>query len=74
MAASILPVQSDPTLLAEIRRYGKFDPTGCYQCGSCTTLVRSGRGFCDFSSQKHSLRFAGTEATAPRKPRPVGLP
>src|SRR5579864_424417 len=36
MAASILPVQSDPTLLAEIRRYGKFDPTGCYQCGSCT--------------------------------------
>lgn len=36
MAASILPVQSDPALLAEIRRYGKFDPTGCYQCGSCT--------------------------------------
>ena len=28
--------QSDPTLLAEIRRYGKFDTTGCYQCGSCT--------------------------------------
>src|ERR1035438_10601015 len=26
----------DPTLLADIRRYGKFDPTGCYQCGSCT--------------------------------------
>jgi ferredoxin-like protein FixX len=36
MVAGILPVQSDPTLLAEIRRYGKFDPTGCYQCGSCT--------------------------------------
>ncbi len=36
MAAGTLPVQSDPTLLAEIRRYGKFDPTGCYQCGSCT--------------------------------------
>jgi quinone-modifying oxidoreductase, subunit QmoC len=36
MAAGILPVQSDPTLLADIRRYGKFDPTGCYQCGSCT--------------------------------------
>lgn len=26
----------DPTLLADIRRYGKFDPSGCYQCGSCT--------------------------------------
>jgi ferredoxin len=29
-------VQSDPTLLADIRRYGQFDTTGCYQCGSCT--------------------------------------
>lgn len=36
MAAGTLPVQSDPTLVADIRRYGKFDPTGCYQCGSCT--------------------------------------
>ena len=36
MAGSVLQVQSDPTLLADIRRYGKFDPTGCYQCGSCT--------------------------------------
>ena len=26
----------DPKLIADIRRYGKFDPTGCYQCGSCT--------------------------------------
>ena len=36
MAAGTLLVQSDPTLLADIRQYGKFDPTGCYQCGSCT--------------------------------------
>jgi len=35
MAVEALPV-CDPTLLADIRRYGKFDPTGCYQCGSCT--------------------------------------
>jgi hypothetical protein len=26
----------DPTLLAEVRRYGKFDVTGCFNCGSCT--------------------------------------
>ena len=25
----------DPTLLAEVRRYGKFDVTGCFNCGSC---------------------------------------
>jgi len=35
MATATVPV-SDPTLLNDIRRYGKFDPTGCYQCGSCT--------------------------------------
>jgi len=27
---------ADPSLLADIRRYGMLDPTGCYQCGSCT--------------------------------------
>jgi len=36
MVARALPVESDPTLLADIRRYGKFDTAGCYQCGSCT--------------------------------------
>ncbi len=35
MAVGAVPV-SDPTLLAEVRRFGKFDTTGCYQCGSCT--------------------------------------
>ena len=29
-------VRCDPTLLADIRRYGRFDTSGCYQCGSCT--------------------------------------
>ncbi|MFZ0200468.1 MAG: 4Fe-4S dicluster domain-containing protein [Candidatus Sulfotelmatobacter sp.] len=56
MAAGTLPVQSDPTLLADIRRYGKFDPTGCYQCGSCTLscdLVGDSATF-----PRRSLRFA----------------
>jgi ferredoxin len=26
----------DPTLLEEVRKYGKFDVTGCFNCGSCT--------------------------------------
>jgi ferredoxin len=25
----------DPTLLAEVRRYGRFDVSGCFNCGSC---------------------------------------
>ncbi|MFZ0863062.1 MAG: 4Fe-4S dicluster domain-containing protein [Candidatus Sulfotelmatobacter sp.] len=56
MAVGTLPVQSDPTLLAEIRRYGKFDPTGCYQCGSCTIscdLVEDSVTF-----PRRSIRFA----------------
>jgi quinone-modifying oxidoreductase, subunit QmoC len=36
MAVGALPVQSDPTLLADIRRFGTFDSAACYQCGSCT--------------------------------------
>jgi heterodisulfide reductase subunit C len=29
-------IKSDPTLLAEVRKYGKFDTNACYQRGSCT--------------------------------------
>lgn len=36
MASSTLPVVSDPRLLEDIRRYGKFDSAACYQCGTCT--------------------------------------
>ena len=56
MAVGALPVQSDPTLLADIRRYGKFDPTGCYQCGSCTLscdLVEDSATF-----PRRSIRYA----------------
>ena len=56
MAVDILPVQSDPTLLAEIRRYGKFDPTGCYQCGSCTLSCDLVAGSATFP--RRSIRYA----------------
>jgi len=26
----------DPKLLSEVRKYGEFDVTGCFNCGSCT--------------------------------------
>jgi len=28
--------RTDPNLLSEVRKYGKFDTNACYQCGSCT--------------------------------------
>ena len=56
MAAGTLPVQSDPTLVADIRRYGKFDPTGCYQCGSCTLSCDLVEGSVTFP--RRSIRYA----------------
>jgi len=57
MAVGALPVQSDPTLVADIRRYGTFDGAACYQCGSCTLS-------CD---------LVDGEATFPRKSIRYGL-
>jgi quinone-modifying oxidoreductase subunit QmoC len=56
MAVGTLPIQSDPTLLAEIRLYGKFDPTGCYQCGSCTLSCDLVGGSVTFP--RTSIRYA----------------
>ncbi|MGD0659980.1 MAG: 4Fe-4S dicluster domain-containing protein [Syntrophorhabdales bacterium] len=28
--------ECDPTLVAEVRRYGHFDVAGCFNCGTCT--------------------------------------
>jgi len=63
MAVGILPVQSDPTLLADIRRYGKFDPTGCYQCGSCTISCDLVSDFASFP--RKSIRYSLLGLRAP---------
>ena len=63
MAVRAFPIQSDPTLLAEIRRYGKFDTAGCYQCGSCTVsceLVSDAATF-----PRKSIRYALLGLRAP---------
>lgn len=41
-------MKSDPTLLAEIRQYGAFDTSACYQCGSCTIT-------CNFADESASF-------------------
>lgn len=63
MAVRAFPIQSDPRLLADIRRYGKFDTTGCYQCGSCTLsceLVSDSATF-----PRKSIRYALLGLRAP---------
>ncbi len=63
MGVGILPVQSDPTLLEDIRRYGKFDTDGCYQCGSCTISCDLGTDLANFP--RKSIRFALLGLRAP---------
>lgn len=39
-----LPLESDPGFLEELRRYGPFDPTGCFQCGTCSATCSLAEG------------------------------
>ena len=55
METETVPV-SDPTLLADIRRYGKFDTTGCYQCASCTVCCELVTDFVSFP--RKNIRYA----------------
>jgi ferredoxin len=34
----MIKIKSDPKLLADVRKYGKFDTNACLQCGSCTVI------------------------------------
>ena len=63
MAVGALPVQSDPTLLADIRRYGTFDSAACYQCGSCTLSCDLVNGSVSFP--RRSIRYALLGLRAP---------
>jgi len=56
MAVGAFPIQCDPSVLSDIRRYGKFDTSACYQCGSCTVsceLVSDSATF-----PRRSIRYA----------------
>ncbi len=63
MNVGTFPIRSDLTLLADIRQYGKFDTSGCYQCGSCTVscdLVENSVTF-----PRRSIRYALLGLRAP---------
>ncbi len=30
------PIKIEPSLIRDVRKYGKFDVSGCFNCGSCT--------------------------------------
>jgi len=63
MSVGALPVQSDPTLLSDVRRYGTFNSAACYQCGSCTVaceLVSDSASF-----PRRSIRYTLLGLRAP---------
>ncbi len=60
---SLTLVRCDPALLGEVRRYGPFDPTGCYQCGSCTLACVLVTDYASFP--RRSLRYVLLGARAP---------
>jgi len=41
-------VKCDPTLMSEIRHYGKFNTNACLQCGSCTVSCELSEGSATF--------------------------
>ncbi|HXZ28797.1 MAG TPA: 4Fe-4S dicluster domain-containing protein [Terriglobales bacterium] len=53
--AATSPIPTDPALLAEVRRYGSFDTSGCYQCGSCTLSCDLVTEFVNFP--RRSIRY-----------------
>ncbi|NQT79056.1 MAG: 4Fe-4S dicluster domain-containing protein [Candidatus Aminicenantes bacterium] len=48
-------IKSDPTLLAEVRKYGEFDTNACYQCGSCTVTCDLTSDFASFP--RRTIRY-----------------
>ncbi len=51
-----MKVKSDPTLLADVRRYGNFDINACYQCGSCTIKCELTNDLAPFP--RRTIRYA----------------
>ena len=57
---------SDPGLLADVRRFGRFDTNACLQCGSCTLQCDLTTATASFP--RKTLRFALLGLRAPLPP------
>jgi ferredoxin len=51
---------SDPGLLAEVRKYGKFDVKGCFNCGTCTLSCDLATDFASFPRRSTRYVLMGT--------------
>ena len=52
----MMKIKSDPSLLAEVRHYGKFDTNACLQCGSCTITCNLTNTIASFP--RRTVRYA----------------
>jgi ferredoxin len=53
------PVESDPGFIGDLRRYGPFDPTGCFQCGTCSATCSLAVGPTHFPREILRLALLG---------------
>ena len=48
----------DPKLMSEVREYGDFDVTGCFNCGSCTVKCNLSNNDSSSTFPRKSMRYA----------------
>jgi ferredoxin-like protein FixX len=56
-----MEVFSNPKILREIKRYGKFDVKGCYNCGTCTIMCNISKEFAPFPRRPFQYALLGLE-------------
>ena len=55
--------ECDPTLVADVRRYGKFDTSGCFNCGTCTLSCDLASEYTSFPRRSTRLVLMGLRQT-----------
>lgn len=51
----------NPKLLKEIRKYGKFDVKGCYNCGTCPVMCNLSKDFASFPRRPIQYALLGSK-------------
>jgi ferredoxin len=51
--------ECDPTLIEEVRKYGKFDVAGCFNCGTCTLICDLASDHASFPRKAHRQVLMG---------------
>ena len=70
---AVMDYRCDPTLLAEVRKYGKFDVAGCFNCGSCVLSCDLAGDHASFPTEIDPTRVDGSETSPEPRSGPLDL-